>query len=385
MTTNLATIEKTVSARLAAERENPPIPASVMEKAEAESRRTVAGFAVIDEARKLAVIERETAATRDDIRARVDGYVKHADELREILAARSIVPLAVLPRKAWFQICAAAGLIHLGANTTGRVRLNIKRAEKRVYRMLDDDHVTSFFSRHKRKTEMTERDVDKFIGSLPWGDFLELVGDREEFGCVHLTEASIGGAESLLSEYIATGLVLPTPPADVLAILTAAAELQPQTFAVAEAIGFTESLAALITRSRRELEQRRIAIERDPIVHVEHGTAAAIIAQFGDFPIELDAIDKATRVLDLERPRKMERGQGGPKMPRKLAEQMMRGNGPTATDMVRAEMDRADLMRYAEMSRNVTTQERFNRMASVMRAQGFTSDQIANELRRLFQ
>ena len=59
--------------------------------------------------------------------------------------------------------------------------------------------------------------------------------------------------------------------------------------AVPEAIGFEKAPSTLFGE---EYDRRVAAGIYDPIVYHEHGSAVAIIAQFGDFPIEKEAVGK---------------------------------------------------------------------------------------------
>lgn len=91
-------------------------------------------------------------------------------------------------------------------------------------------------------------------------------------------------------------LALPEPPDDVKQTLWRAKYLPLKVAAVAEAISFTQTPAEILLQQRAadEAEQRRRWTElwADPIVYYEHGSAVAIIAQYGNFLIEKGVIDE---------------------------------------------------------------------------------------------
>lgn len=111
----------------------------------------------------------------------------------------------------------------------------------------------------------------------------------------------------LLRGSIATGpglpFRLPEPPADVATILRRLADADvslgtttirvaahPDAFSVSPPL--TELLVgAALERVALDAEERR-RLAADPIVYVRSGSAVAIVAQYGDFPIERELIDR---------------------------------------------------------------------------------------------
>ena len=98
-------------------------------------------------------------------------------------------------------------------------------------------------------------------------------------------------------------IILPEPPAEVVATLLNAKGLKLKVAAVAEAIAFSEAPEKILGRERddRLFEQwerdrlekmREERLLKDPIVYHEHGSAVAVIAQFGDFPVEQRVVDE---------------------------------------------------------------------------------------------
>ncbi len=103
--------------------------------------------------------------------------------------------------------------------------------------------------------------------------------------------------------------MLPTPPADVVATLLKARTLALNVAAVPEAVRFVQSPTELYTSAtvnpqdewarRQGYADYADWVKRDPIVFHDHGTASAIIAQFGDFPIEKEVVDMVVAGNDL--------------------------------------------------------------------------------------
>jgi hypothetical protein len=83
---------------------------------------------------------------------------------------------------------------------------------------------------------------------------------------------------------------MPVPPPDVADRLLKAKGLDLKVATVAEAISFKETPSELYRRAPAISEVVERWLRDDPIIYFEQGTAAAIIGQFGDFPIEHDIV-----------------------------------------------------------------------------------------------
>jgi hypothetical protein len=102
-----------------------------------------------------------------------------------------------------------------------------------------------------------------------------------------------------------TRLVLPTPPADVAAVLEKVQNLPlriavvPQGFDLADppsrVFGFNFDRERFVRQYRLKLA----AQQSDPIIYYQDRGIVAIIAQFGDFPIEREAVEQAIATNDL--------------------------------------------------------------------------------------
>jgi hypothetical protein len=91
-------------------------------------------------------------------------------------------------------------------------------------------------------------------------------------------------------------VLLPQPPQDVVEVILKAdkASVKMHVAAVAEAIGFRETLPELregtIKHNADEAGRIRRLME-EPFIYTNEGTATAILAQFGEFPIEKEVVD----------------------------------------------------------------------------------------------
>lgn len=101
--------------------------------------------------------------------------------------------------------------------------------------------------------------------------------------------ASIQGLYSN-TRSIETGVNLPNPPDDVAQILLRVQDLNLGVAATAEAIRFNDTPSVLIAGTYNE--RARAGEYPDPIIFIEQGEAVAVIAQFGDFPVEREVVDR---------------------------------------------------------------------------------------------
>jgi hypothetical protein len=235
------------------------------QKAEAnkKARRLIAGFRVHDEEEEKKVLDRMIAERRSVI----EKFIKDREDIRKNLASIDIKPLAICPTQAWSDICFRAGLYVFSPDRQNKVGFNAP-------------------------------DLIRKYGSLSDGKINALrKGDWKGF----LDTAFPGRKEVRDAGYRTATLILPDPPADVARTLTTAVKLKLKVAAVADAISFIETPAEIVRLAKvddrdlwaqaRGYEDFKDWVKRDPIVFYEHGTATAIIAQFGDFPIEKEVVD----------------------------------------------------------------------------------------------
>ena len=301
----------------------------------------IAGLAVFDEASA----EAEREHVRDGKRKLLRAFERDAQELTQALADRKIVPLAVLPATAWHAMCKRAGLFTFSADKAGFVKVsaeplkafeaNASRAIKRIrtvgeialliasvgllsFGMMDGLFWQSiacvclafglFYANvYDQRTEEGRTSGTKAVRKS--GLYRMLVrGQLRKFGRMPFSQA----LDLLLPDYaspafsdVSAQVVLPEPPRDVAATLLKARGLSLKTAAAREAIAFAEAPAMIYARSFGEALKlddqnwQQVRQENDPIVFLEKGTAVAIIAQFGDFPIEKEMVDAALFGADL--------------------------------------------------------------------------------------
>jgi hypothetical protein len=92
-------------------------------------------------------------------------------------------------------------------------------------------------------------------------------------------------------------ITFPEPPADVVEVLrrVKATDLSVRVASEPSALSLSTDpilyVADSLTRRDVEMRESRARAGADPIVYVRLGEAVAILAQFGDFPIEKRVID----------------------------------------------------------------------------------------------
>jgi len=262
-------IDKAVEARKA------NIALSEAEKSEAKlkSRKLVAGFRVFDaqeEKRHLDLMVAKRMAS-------IEAFLKDRKAIKEGLAKLGITPLAAVPTKAWTRICRDAGLYILNPDKQNHVRYST-------------DFIGRLTARQKANFEyLAKKDQKWFLDQLfPNGVSLPSTGGYYNNNAT---------------------LILPDPPADVAEILVRASDLSLRVAAVAEAISFVETPTQILNNasvSSKDLWAQAQGyadykdwVKRDPIIFTEAGSATAIIAQFGEFPIEKAVVDAAIASNDL--------------------------------------------------------------------------------------
>lgn len=282
MKTSLAYIDDVMDRAIEAEHGTPTIPKKDQDGAAKRGRKIIGGFRVRDEAAERAALDGMIAKRRDVIQQfRIDRTT-----IRDTLSKLGITPLAVCPTGAWYKICRETGLIVLAPDAQGRVRINPKFAKDFANKSAER---AAAFADGAARTD--------------WPGMLKRMFPD--------------GIE-VASSHVKATIILPDPPTDVADVLCKAQTLKLTVAAVPEAIRMAEKASELMkvaNQNPKDLwaqeqgyEDYADWLKRDPIIFTEHGTATAIIAQFGDFPIEKDIVDSATKADDLisDRPRPLE-------------------------------------------------------------------------------
>lgn len=321
MQTTLARINDQVEARINAVEagaEPPRVPS--MEPV------SIVGFAIPEEVLRPRHEEAYTALALKEISA----YRKHASELRIKLMEAGIEPLAILPGRAWYSLCDKSGLYLLFPNKHGAVSLEsgfIQRfrvdhptlldvcvgvvvglvAAWATYALLSFagvrdglyfgtamaamffSFVASAASYNNLKHGRFARNLQDYLASRRWAEVLaDLAPKRRIYGG---------------NDWERAKLELPAPPVEVAEVLLRAQRAGFCLYVAAEAgaIQFKGGIEKILGEQYREMLLAEEAARRDPIVFVSHGgqgnnyerndAVIAVIAQFGDFPIEQEALD----------------------------------------------------------------------------------------------
>lgn len=322
--TSLVYIDEAAGEAIARERETPTLPPEIHEKARRASLQVIAGFKVVDVAAEGKVVDENRIARAK----RLDGYCRHREEVRQILGKIGIRPLSILPKTAWNRICAESGLIRLFPNKDGSVLLSDSIV--RNCREFADCFgpsllvlITAAVCIASGTYGFIEKDYPWWgaaITGVIWGFFslilfgLILIGKesyyanwiapigsklfffanslkpwKKQLETFFPSGASIRGISSNTAS-IEAKIILPDPPTDVQEILLRSQDLNLCVAATAEAIRFSEVPGVLFGREyARRVKSGEYA---DPIIFLEHGEAIAVIAQFGDFPVEREVVHR---------------------------------------------------------------------------------------------
>ena len=252
----LQTIDRSVSTALEVIHSKGLLSKAKQIEAHQKANRIIAGFEVFDEEQERRELDAMIASQRE----RIDAFNADRNSVRDKIGEANLIPLAVVPTTAWNALCRQAGLYRLTPDAHGLVNVN-----------------------------------PGFFNDLPSADHKLNALARDDWPAM-LERLFPNGASISQRSVLTATVVLPLPPADVAQTLARAATTgyTLHVAAVPEAISFKETMAELRARetARRKAEEaRRLAAQRDPIIYVEEGSAAAIIAQFGDFPIEQKVVD----------------------------------------------------------------------------------------------
>lgn len=290
---SLAYINEAISTELTARRENAASTITPEDKKTIHNKsiKVVAGFEISDEQAEQAALDSLIA----DRRAVIDTFLKARETITKKLTEKDIKPLAVVPTVAWHAICDDAKLFRLSPDNEGRVGIQ-PDALNRFFSQVSAESTNQWGRKFKYDrfsiTPENERQLLDYA-SKHWAECLHALFNGYASGYVGDNKATV---------------VLPQPPKDVADILIKANGAFPlKVAAVPEAIGFKESLIELVRNylaERTRESQRAEAWKADPIIYTEEGVATAVIAQFGDFPIEKAVVDGvlATKALLPEAP-----------------------------------------------------------------------------------
>lgn len=293
--------------------------------------RNVAGFTIVSNAARDVEVDANAAALADKLlRFRADESF-----VRQKLAVHKVQPIAVVPATVWETLCDRAQIFRF-APQANVVRISpaimteaaekVRAAEassakienKKLFRVhfpaelvgiaTGAAWLSSFLPWHVGLLGIIVAAVNFIIwacraGNVADGKHLSPRKDREAVVVKELVAHYTADGtlyERLWPNYrepaqpqqgrdLKVGIMLPAPPGDVIEKLIHAerARLPLRVAAVGEAIRLRQDVASVFIEERaREIEAARAQTSRDPIIYVTEGSAVAIVAQFGDFPIE---------------------------------------------------------------------------------------------------
>lgn len=320
MRTNLAEINQTVSDLIANENLAPKI-------AVHQTHQRIAGFLVPDEhARNVALAER---------RGKVATYQTNADQLTNTLRGRGVEPLAVVPTVVWDRICKESRLYRFDPSADGRVRINTSILKViQVCALIESVALwTTPFAillyvamgvrwQHPSITNCgiaaalvalgviylvasSINPINPFIAVDGWlarqtSRILNWLPHSLLMRCFFPARSEAEFHERGDDTYAT--LALPTPPADVADVLLRVKGMGLKLALVPAGFQFVETPADLLRGRIEELTKQRLVAWQtrpaDPIVYMQSGNATAIVAQFGDFPIEREVVDRVCQKVD---------------------------------------------------------------------------------------
>lgn len=250
--------------------------------------------------------------------------------LRGRLAASGVQPIAVLPAQWWHAMVDRAGLLDLAPDHEGKVPLNADRIAKRAMKgaasfvsfvvastiLVSALCYYAFVFRHGLSPYHFGRAAVIVSGAAAfsaafWGFIVNgtPLGSYVSAGWstlyYMLTHRRTNVVRQMLEDGKTRGgryvqVYLPKPPEEVTAVLKKCVGQPLRVAAVPGAVGFSKSPGRLIYEAMRDERQeedrrRREMRQLDPIVYAESGSAVAIIAQFGAFPIEQKLVEEVVK------------------------------------------------------------------------------------------
>jgi hypothetical protein len=294
MRSDLATIERSFAERVEAERAAPTVPRSFRD--DAAKLTTIAGFEVHDKKREARILGEGVKKRIADLAQ----YMRDVEWLHAQLKARGVTPLAIVPLMAWRKCCTASGLFFCDSR---QASLNLGLIVSHLVRGAGSQVPARAQLLERLKREYTPQQLLHLMAHQ---------GHR-------------------LGEYRAhpslpVQITLPTPPQDVVDVLVKVQDLHPKTVAEFSAIMLAPTMETICERIVAQAfggivgsghvggavasrpagvvfdnaSARAAGYEdyedwrrRCPIISVEHGLANAVVAQFGNFPIEQDVVARA--------------------------------------------------------------------------------------------
>ncbi len=344
MKSSLQEIDILVRKAIAREKKSPTISAAEAQVIENFRFRIVVGVIIEDTAAKAAKLEEYKTNRRNKILA----YCSDSDALIKRLDELDITPCAMMPRRAWERICKESNLLQLVPSYYGRFGIST-----RIARSFEEE-AKSYFKALHRVLVITIGCLSSvamsFHGSKLWhataiGIMVALIIQAIVFcrywwysengewvpGITNLIKPLVrkkvknftmqpwpyivkilfpGGGSIAGNCKTHVTFVIPPAPENIKEVLYKARSFSLCVAMMPEAISFLEPLEDVLLQGSgsqgpgdmdtllkrvEEEESRQEKNTRGQIIYIEHGSAIALLAQFGDFPLEKETIERILR------------------------------------------------------------------------------------------
>ena len=285
MESNLATIDRAFHDVALAEKDDPRVTDKIKAEADKVSKSVIAGFDITNDEAKKGHIEKAKESRRSNIIKYLEKRSSFHGELNKL----GVEPLAVLPSKAWGKLCKDAGLFFI-STTTGKVQCRYKTTSgEGAWGWMNSHHKTPNTNNEDVKNNHRVSVAQEYVKKNKYSDILE------EFA-----------TDRWFYEGTSARIILPPAPSDVIQTLIKVKALSPKTAAVPDAIEFAGGAAQVIADMHKGVTAKddwaraqgyadyKEWLRLDPIIYVEKDGVAAIVAQFGAFPIEQELVEKVS-------------------------------------------------------------------------------------------
>lgn len=305
--------------------------------------KVVAGFRWTDQ---TATVKAQNSLKTERL-AVYKNFLRQRDSLKKQLEVSGVNALAFVPTKAWTDICKQSKLLMLFPNKEGKILFSNNlvteaRSHSNVifnwlsglfigFGMLLPTFLNALFSTYHpwghlfyqwSTGEIVGFAVAMFIAGLLSMLGLMIVtcpfsGNNSDFGWLkeRITARALRkwiADPAWLSRYlvpvptdiwrgVCVPIHLPIPPDEVIEVLKRAENFPLSIAAVPEAVSFLGAEHILLEENDRQAKEEAIELQRvralrqDPIVTTQIQGVVAVIAQFGDFPIEKEVVDQVSK------------------------------------------------------------------------------------------
>jgi len=323
-TVELPFVEEAMKQAVAREIANPTLSEAALRSLMAKTKLVIAGFDVDDVTRRADLID-------EVLKKKWAHYGTVREKVIAELNRRGIEPIAVLSKTAWERLYRASGMYELRTDNAGCIFVSsdgllneaMKRRRKYMRIAFAGCLILCALCAHFTILHVFGNAVYQKMGpTFLVFDFLVTV----LYGMiVSLMDMSFSIADSLSNAFekmflrkiakrttwsdalksmmpgwvsqdsgTAVKVILPEPPAEVVSILLKAKDLPLKSVVDPDLFGFVGGVEGVLLNKQQDVadERRRMKeLQRDPIVVWEDEGVVAIIAQFGESPIEKRVVE----------------------------------------------------------------------------------------------